>query len=56
MGCPWNMHTCNNAAISGHLAVLQWACANGAPFNIRELQAAGQMHAPIVKWLASLPQ
>ena len=33
-GCPWDdVYTCANAAEDGQLAVLQWARANGCPWN-----------------------
>ena len=30
-GRPWGQSTCESAAFSGHLEVLQWARANGCP-------------------------
>jgi hypothetical protein len=29
LGCQWDHKTCSEAARGGHLAVLQWARANG---------------------------
>jgi hypothetical protein len=33
-GTPLNANTCSAAAKGGHLEVLQWACANGYPWNM----------------------
>ena len=33
-GTPLNANTCSAAAEGGHLEVLQWACANGYPWNM----------------------
>ena len=32
-GCPWNEKTCSDSAEEGHLNTLQWARANGCPFD-----------------------
>ena len=32
-GAPWDESTCSNAALNGHLEIIQWCRANGAPWN-----------------------
>jgi len=32
-GCPWNEHTCLEAATNGYFEVLKWARENGYPRN-----------------------
>jgi hypothetical protein len=48
----WDALTCENAAKGGHLQVLQWARANGAPWNDLNLCAIaarkGYLH--ILRW------
>ncbi len=34
-GACWNEYTCSNAAMRGHLELLKWARANGAPWGWR---------------------
>ena len=56
-GWPWDRDTCSAAALGGHLEVLQWACANGCPWDIRTwdsntcASAAMGGHLDVLQWL-----
>ena len=51
-GSPWDDQTCTGAAMSGHLEVVQWACANSCPWD--EMTCAGAAmrgHLEVLQWL-----
>ena len=49
---PWSSEWTAHIALSGHLAVLQWARANGAPWDEHTCtQAAGGGHLAVLQWL-----
>lgn len=49
--CPWNDHTCSEAAASGSLQTIRWAMANGCPANVDVCTcAAGGGHLPMLQW------
>jgi hypothetical protein len=56
--CPWDWHTCANAAFNGHLEVLQWArsqperCPWDASVVVEAASEYGQDH--VIEWLQSL--
>ena len=39
-GLPWNEQTATNAALEGHLHVLNWALMNGAPSDAKAVTGA----------------
>jgi hypothetical protein len=49
------MNLCSNAAENGHLEVLQWAHANGCPWDEDTIEtcecAAKGGHLEVLKWL-----
>ena len=51
-GCPWNEDTCNSAARSGHLAVLQRVYDNGCPMNsnLMCINAEYSGYLAVLKW------
>jgi len=50
-GCPWDLSTCNKAAMNGHFDVLNWARENGAPWNLAVCNwAATNADLPMLKW------
>ena len=50
--CPWTSRTVTNAAVGGHLAVIQWATANGARMRTHAMVAAAENgHFELVRWM-----
>jgi hypothetical protein len=48
---PWDAATCSMAARGGHLALLQWARANGCPWDARTCsKAARGGHLELLQW------
>ena len=44
-------HVLSAAALGGHLEVLQWARANGCPWNVDTCyQAVGSGHLKVLQW------
>jgi hypothetical protein len=53
IGCSWNVDvsTCAQAALFGHLNVLQWARANGCPWDENTCsEAASNGHLDVLHW------
>ena len=49
--CPWNEKTCAEAAVGGHLEVLQWARENGCPWNEWTCGWAALLgHLEVLQW------
>jgi hypothetical protein len=47
----WCAHTCASAAQAGHLSVLQWARANGCPWdNDTVVAAETHGHFEVLRW------
>ena len=58
-GCPWNFYACTNAAMHGHLEVLQWVRVNDASGEawderLVRTHAAGSRKQEVLTWLAEL--
>ena len=50
--CPWTSWTVTNAAVGGHLAVIEWATANGARMRTHAMVAAADNgHLELVRWM-----
>jgi len=50
--CPWTSWTVTNAAVGGHLAVIEWATANGARMRSHAMVAAAENgHFELVRWM-----
>ena len=50
-GAPWDDLICINAALAGHLEVLQWARDNGAPWDKETcMEAVRGGHLEVLKW------
>jgi hypothetical protein len=53
--CPWDIHTCQNAAGGGHLEILKWARSQTPPCpwdRVKTFQAASrQKHIHIQEWM-----
>ena len=48
---PWDVYTCQYAAMEGHLEVLQWVRANGCPWDERTCGwAAWGGHLELLQW------
>jgi hypothetical protein len=39
-GCPWDEETCRDAAVNGHLEVLQFLHSQDCPWNLTIYEAA----------------
>jgi hypothetical protein len=54
--CPWDAYTCLYPAVRGHLAMLQWARADGCPWPDRHVcldvarNAAANGHPAVADW------
>ncbi|KAL6059217.1 Ankyrin repeat domain containing protein [Balamuthia mandrillaris] len=50
--CPWDHQTCEQAALHGHLQVLQWALEQGCPWSPRAFAlAARRGHMEVLRWI-----
>ena len=49
-GSPWDDQTCTGAAMSGHLEVVQWACANSCPWDERTCAFAVGRYLEVLQW------
>ncbi len=50
-GCPWDEHTCAQAALGGHLELLKWARKNGCPWDASTCEFASiRRHLELLKW------
>jgi hypothetical protein len=50
--CPWNEWTCANAALNGHLEVLEWLHKNGWPWDEETCSSAAlNGHFEVLKYL-----
>ena len=50
-GCPWSEFTCSEAALGGHLKLLQWTRTNGFPWDRFTCTGAAKGgHLKLLQW------